>query len=367
MKNSILCIDDEPANLDTLERCLRKDYKVFKANSGPEGLAILEKETVDLIICDQQMPEMKGVETLTRSIELSPKSMRILLTGFADLESVVDAINLGQIYRYLTKPWTPQDLLNNIAQALETKTMKEQISLQNMELKKANENLRSLDQLKTDFVLLVNHELKTPLTAMSSYSQLMHELKMDDECKLYLTKIDKSIGRLKSLIDDTLLLTKLQSGSSSESNETLPILDVLKSVDQQISKNYEQRNVSLKIQKNDQNEILVDKKLMAILCRKLLENGYQYSPEKANIEMSIDSDGSQWTWRTKNPIQEKIKKTPEELLSSFSKNEDILNHTGGAGLGLSIVNAIAKLFKGQVELSFDDHFFELNLTFPKIS
>lgn len=363
MKQTILCIDDEPANLDTLERCLRKDYTVLKATSGPQGLDLLKEQSVDLIICDQQMPEMKGVETLTQSIEISPQSMRILLTGFAELESVIEAINQGQIYRYLTKPWTPKDLLNNIAQTLETKVMREKIQLQNQELRKANEELKTLDKMKTDFVLLVNHELKTPLTAMSSYTQLMQELDIGEEGQLYLTKVHKSIQRLQSLIDDTLLLTKLQSGMITQDEEMISIVDLLGTTEKSVKSDNLSTDHKMEISP-PASPILVSKKLMSVLCRKLLENGYQYSPPGSTLSHSFEKLDDHWTWVTSNPIKEKIKKTPEQLLSSFSKSEDILNHTGGAGLGLAILKSIAELFKGEVTIDFDDQSFQLQLKFP---
>jgi two-component system response regulator HupR/HoxA len=115
----ILVIDDEEAILESLELTLTPEYRVFTASTGAEGLAILEREEIALIIVDQVMPGMTGVEILERVSERSPRTIRMLLTGYADMNSLVRAINEGRIYRYLPKPWDPDELRMNVRRALE--------------------------------------------------------------------------------------------------------------------------------------------------------------------------------------------------------------------------------------------------------
>lgn len=104
-KQTILCVDDEIDNVQALERIFRQKYTVLKATSGREALDVLDhhRGPVALIITDQRMPEMTGVELLSHTIEKFPDTIRILLTGYTDIESVVSAVNTGQISRYLTK------------------------------------------------------------------------------------------------------------------------------------------------------------------------------------------------------------------------------------------------------------------------
>ena len=108
MKHTILCVDDETDNVDALERLFRRKYNVLKATSGAAALKIMEDEKVSLIVTDQRMPGMTGVEFLAKSMKLQADPVRILLTGYTDIESVISAINSGQIYRYVTKPWDPR-------------------------------------------------------------------------------------------------------------------------------------------------------------------------------------------------------------------------------------------------------------------
>ena len=120
-KTKMLVVDDEPDNLDLLYRTFRRDFQVLKAESGVKALEILALEgEVAVIISDQRMPEMKGTEFLSRTVPEFPDTVRIILTGFTDVEDLVDAINSGQVYKYITKPWDPEELKAVVHRAAET-------------------------------------------------------------------------------------------------------------------------------------------------------------------------------------------------------------------------------------------------------
>src|ERR1039457_901732 len=107
----ILCVDDEPNILSSLRRLFRANgYQVLLAEGGAAGLKVLEAESVDLVISDMRMPEMDGARFLEHVRSRWPDSIRLLLTGYADIQSILDAINRGEIYRYITKPWDDNDI-----------------------------------------------------------------------------------------------------------------------------------------------------------------------------------------------------------------------------------------------------------------
>ncbi len=119
-KPKMLVVDDESNNLDMLYRMFRREFQVLRAESGAAALEILKTEgEVAVIISDQRMPGMKGTEFLSRTVPDFPDTLRIILTGFTDIEDLVEAINTGQVYKYMTKPWDPQDL-TAVAQAAVT-------------------------------------------------------------------------------------------------------------------------------------------------------------------------------------------------------------------------------------------------------
>lgn len=119
-KMKILVVDDEPDNLDLLYRTFRREFRVLRAESGAEALKVLAEEgEVAVIISDQRMPEMKGTEFLSKTVPEFPNTVRIILTGFTDVEDLVEAINAGQVYKYITKPWNPSDLREVVNHATE--------------------------------------------------------------------------------------------------------------------------------------------------------------------------------------------------------------------------------------------------------
>ena len=142
----ILLLDDEEGILESLELTLGDDYRVFAARTGVEGLEILEREEIALVISDQVMPGMSGVEFLEKVKERRPGTIRMMLTGYADLGSLTRAINQGHIYRYVPKPWEPDELRLNVKRALETWQLQQQNVQLATELAAANERLQRENQ-----------------------------------------------------------------------------------------------------------------------------------------------------------------------------------------------------------------------------
>lgn len=119
MQYKILIVDDEPANLRALERLLAKDYQVLTATSGREAIGLLQSHDIVLILSDQRMPGMTGLELLKEAAKLRAYTVRMLLTGYTDVDTLVDAINSGVVYKYLSKPWSNVDLQQSVARGVE--------------------------------------------------------------------------------------------------------------------------------------------------------------------------------------------------------------------------------------------------------
>ncbi len=143
-KISILYVDDEENNLISFKATFRLKYKVYTAISGTDAINILENNLIHVIITDQRMPNMTGVEFLEKIIEKFPDPIRILLTGFTDMNAVVDAINKGKIFHYLTKPWNEEELDKTIERAFDIYMEKEKIKQMNEKLEISNSQLEFL-------------------------------------------------------------------------------------------------------------------------------------------------------------------------------------------------------------------------------
>jgi response regulator RpfG family c-di-GMP phosphodiesterase len=158
---TILFVDDEPNILSALQRLFRPlGYRIFTANGGAPGLELLAREKVDLIISDMRMPEMDGAVFLTQAAQRWPQTLRILLTGYADLSSAVAAVNKGNIYRYLSKPWEDNDIKLTVQQALERQRLEVLVGEQNAKLRELNASLETRVAAQTQEIRQVLSQLE---------------------------------------------------------------------------------------------------------------------------------------------------------------------------------------------------------------
>lgn len=161
----ILCVDDEPNILSALRRLLRSQKcRILTASSGAEGLEICETEQVDMVISDMRMPEMDGARFLEKVRERWPQTIRLLLTGHADIQSILDAINRGEIYRYLTKPWDDNDIILTIRHALERQ-----------QLERETKRLETLTQQQNEVLKCLNASLEEKVLQRTAELQKAHE------------------------------------------------------------------------------------------------------------------------------------------------------------------------------------------------
>jgi response regulator RpfG family c-di-GMP phosphodiesterase len=143
-KINVIYIDDEENNLISFKATFRIKYNILTAISAEEALKILETKPVEIIITDQRMPNMTGVEFLEKILEIYPDPMRILLTGYTDMSAVIEAVNKGKIFHYLTKPWNEEELDMTIQRAYEIYQKNQEIKEQNKKLAVSNDQLEFL-------------------------------------------------------------------------------------------------------------------------------------------------------------------------------------------------------------------------------
>ncbi len=183
-KPKMLVVDDEPDNLDLLYRTFRRDYNVFRAESGVQALEVLAKEgEVAVIISDQRMPEMKGTEFLSKTVPQFPDTIRIILTGFTDVEDLVDAINSGQVYKYITKPWEPNELKVVVQRAADTYIILKQ---RTEELQKSQSQTQLLSE-----ILQIGQKEENVTDIVSKIPPIFTQILNVDNCILQLVKGDE--------------------------------------------------------------------------------------------------------------------------------------------------------------------------------
>jgi serine phosphatase RsbU (regulator of sigma subunit) len=155
----ILYLDDERDNLIVFNSAFRRDYEVHLASSGLEGIEILRKHEIMVIITDQRMPEMTGIQFLEKIIPDYPYAIRMIMTGFSDIEAIIQAINTGRVYRYITKPWNKEELKINIDKAIEIYQLRSQNRKLIQDLREANQTLEQKIRERTQKIELQNREI----------------------------------------------------------------------------------------------------------------------------------------------------------------------------------------------------------------
>ena len=192
----LLLVDDEQGVLQALKRLFYRHYDVVLANGGEEALSILETDSFDMIISDMRMPGMSGAELLKSCFEQYPAMIRVLLTGYSDLDSAIKAVNEGNIYRYISKPWDNDQLRDMVAEALESK-----------ELKSANQRLSAHIVEQNDELARLNRELQAKYEA-SSDAVGEAEAKLQDAYKTLRHEFDAMVHILVGSMEDRLGMEK---------------------------------------------------------------------------------------------------------------------------------------------------------------
>jgi two-component system sensor histidine kinase/response regulator len=364
-KPYLLCLDDEPDNLDALERIFRRKYTVLKATTPEQAFSILDNyPALSVIISDQRMPLITGVEFLEKSIASHPDTVRILLTGYTDIESVIGAVNKGQIYRYLTKPWDPVDLTNTVDQAAEKYVLKNELRDKNLALEKALFELQNLDKAKNQFMILINHELKTPLTTILSFAGLLKETLQSDEQKLFTDRIIRSSEKLKSIVEDVLLIVKGEVGLIPKKIERIITDFFVKDIPADISNSLNVKSQTLRLV-SDLDAIEADPMLSRTALFRALHNATKFGLAQSEIVIHI---GKNSNGRTAIQVNNKGPHISlhviEKIMRPFMLDENIMNHSIGMGLGLTLCQTLMKAQGGEIKVQNVDGGVQVELLFP---
>jgi signal transduction histidine kinase len=358
-RHTLLVVDDEPDVVQSVQDLLRLDYHVLGATRAKEGLRILQEQEVHLVMTDQRMPEMTGVEFLSQVRGDHPEAIRLLFTGYADLRAVIDAINQGNIYRYITKPWDPDDLQIIIRQAaeqydllVERKRLLAELQQKNLELQKANE-------MKEAFISVASHELRTPLTILYGLTQL--GLSTPGLVQPWLDWLRGSLKageRLNRLVDQ---LTKmLLAGRFDRPLEKRPteLTSLLKQAAEDVRPFVEQRRQELSIKLDaGLGSLNIEAQKIRDCVEHLLLNAIKFTPDQGMICLSArrKPDGSVEIKISDSGVGIDPSSLPH-VFEPFFTAFDVSRHSSGQfeflrrglGLGLTLVKAFVEMHGGQV-------------------
>ncbi len=358
-KRHILLVDDEIPNLSLFRKLFKSKYAVHTASSGPEGLKIMDGNPVDLVVCDQRMPGMTGVEFLEFVRASHPRTSRIILTAFLDLRAAIDAINLGQVSRYISKPWNNDELTALIDQEIrflhyeeENERLAMAIQERNVQLERANLELESIDRIKTEFFSTVTHELKTPLLSSLGYLDLIlsgRSGEVDPKQRKFLEKALQNIERFKDLVADLVDFSAYERGQKASVTTDFDFCALVAGEIDTIEIQARQKNLALSRTIPDGPlRVRGDFARISHAVANILGNAIKFTGQGGRIAATVcERDG-----HARLDVSDTGIGIPAEHIDRifdrfYQVDSSTTRKFGGTGIGLAIVKTAMEIHKGR--------------------
>ncbi len=359
---SVVILDDEKNILEAIERLLKDEsYGIYVTASYAEALTVMEKNKIKVVITDQRMPVISGIEFLKKVKEKYPDTLRVLFTGYADVQMAEDAINKGEVYRFIDKPWDDNELKACVREAVskfdlfeENKQLNEKVKKQNKELIELNEKLRNLYVMQKEFSSKVSHELGTPLASI----KLMLDVVMSNTAgdltarqRNFLNKAKDNVDRLARLISDLLSLAKYEVRKAELDIKKWDINKIIEDVVAMQKPVAEKQGLYLKteLEKGMPNIFFDSDKIIQVL-NNLINNAIKFTTtggimvstsvnqESNNVKISVEDTGVGIHEADKTKLFSKF----QQLGGKNAKSSD------GTGLGLAICKEIITQHGGKI-------------------
>jgi signal transduction histidine kinase len=365
VRHTLLVLDDEPDVVKSVQDLLRLDYRVLGATRASEAMELMAREEVHLVMTDQRMPEMTGVEFLRKIRGEYPEAIRLLFTGYADIRAVIDAINQGNVYRYITKPWDPDELQSIIKEAadrydliVERNKLFGMLQDQNRQLESTNAELKRANDLKQAFIQVASHELRTPLTILLGVTRLaVDAAAQDPTLKAWLGRIEHAGQRLQHLVSQIVDMLVAGRFETTLERQSTNMATLLNQAADDVRPFIELRRQSLSVDvPHDLGQAQVEVEKIRDSINHLLLNAVKFTPDRGSITL--------WARPADDSIEIKVVDTGTgiepacqgRLFEPFFTGFDVSRHSSGQyefgrkgiGLGLSVVKAFVQMHGGTI-------------------
>jgi signal transduction histidine kinase len=364
---SLLVVDDEPEVLQSVHDLLRLNYRVITCTTGPRALEVLRStEDVQVIMSDQRMPEMTGVELLRRAKAIRPETTRLLFTAYADIRTVIDAINKGHVFRYLAKPWDPEELEAVVRQAVEHHNLIVEKNRLVAELQATNAKLIEANRLKGAFIEVASHELNTPVTVVLGMLELWRISQAEAASPVerqWVDRIGAAAQRLARTVERMLKLVRSGEFGRSLERETIQLEPILQRAIDDLAPYFELRHQSVVLEiEPGLGPIEADPDKIADVLINLVANAVKFTPDEGTIRIDAATDRSAPGW-VRVRVRDEGAGVPsgdqQHLFEPFFTGFDTLRHSSGEyqfrkrgiGLGLWLVKTFVELHGGRVEVA----------------
>jgi signal transduction histidine kinase len=361
MTGTVLYVDDDTANLVVLKATCQGEFDVITAASGPEGLEILKQREVAVLLVDQRMPGMSGVEVFEVAQKLYPDTIRILITAYSDLSDAINAINRGQIRRYIRKPWDPDELKAVLRNGIETFQIRRKVNLLETRLLET-ERTYALGVVAAS----VAHELRSPLAAMVMgvdlaklrLDQLLGDLHPGENVLLSkidtLRKVRHQMDEIAGAADQVTEITKgMELGHRRRDEDVETDLREIVELTLTFVRAALLQRAVLEVNLRSSPPVKGSPNKLGQVMTNLLVNAMQALPDRARSEnritVSLGPDEAEGWVRL--AVEDNGEGIPDEVRERIFDPFFTTKAQGGTGLGLAITKRIVEEVGGRIEVS----------------
>ena len=355
-EHTILAVDDEPANQRAVRRVLGDDYRVLTAASGAEALELMASQSVALVIADQRMPGMSGAEFLAETVVRYPTVIRIVLTGYTDVDTLVEAINRGHVYHFLSKPWEPRELRQVVRHGLQRFDAMAERSRLLDELRVACARAQREAEQQTRLLALAAHELGTPVHVLVNVVALLREAELSSAVTDWLAAAARATEWLVRGVAQMHDAARLRTGRFALRLERVALLPLLEAAVADLRRAARERRLDIAVEPDvGALTARADPGWLRHALDALLSNAVRCTPDGGRVRVAARAQPA-WTEIAVSDTGVGI--APEhaaDLFEPFSAagGELLLHGSGrfafgarGLGLGLAAVRGIAEAHGG---------------------
>ncbi len=353
-KDRILVVDDEEVVVGALSEFFTlRGYEVESALNSRQALGIIHDKDFSIVISDLRMPGMNGVELLEHVMDADPETVVIIMTGYASVQSAVDALKKGA-YDYVVKPFSMYELEKTVRFGLE----KRKLQRENVELSHLTRKLIEIDQIKSDIIGTVSHEFRTPLMSLKGYLSMMTQFLAEGKDtstteKTWLRAMKDNLGRLEMLILNLLLMTEANAGDLLITNDKIDLSQVIDESISRLDPLTKTKEIAISFDQSDDGKLLGDAEKLGVAVTNILENAIKFNLESGAVEIGMT--GTSEPEGVRLSILDTGIGIPENkignIFNSFTQGD--MTHTrrfAGAGLGLSVAKAIVEAHGGSIDV-----------------
>jgi two-component system, sensor histidine kinase and response regulator len=366
----LLVVDDEEGMRMGVKRSLRNFairgndanppvvLEVKEASSGEKAIALIEEDPPDIVLLDNKMNGMTGIDVLNWINEKHLDLMTIMITAYASIETAISATKQGA-YDFLPKPFTPAELKVSVKQAAKHL----------LAVRQARKLEREKRRVRFQFISVLAHELKAPLGAIEGYLRLLREGTSDPAT--HDRMVDRSLVRLsgmRKLIYDLLDLTRLESGQKKRELAAADVLDIARTAMETMKPDADPRGIAISLETNAQEIVMpVDKEEIEIVFNNLISNAVKYNRDNGKVTVAVSDKNDEVEIAVSDTGIGMTKEEMSRLFGEFVRiKNDKTKNILGSGLGLTIMRKIAALYNGNISVeSTPDEGTTFTVTIPK--